>query len=211
MLEQWVVKYEQSLKYNSKEYLVDRVRVIQDNLFVKTATKLLSSKPKTSIAVFGAINLLLLCLFTLLNSSTQVNTEWESAVLTVPNDVLEIAINDYFSHSRSIPKNQFKALKIAGDDNHNLYFIDFNSKELCGSGGCLYVLYDAHGKQFLKLLLNRNLPKNTNLVSILNEAKNGFPCLGITQSVERRNATSHTTYCYEGTGFVKINTSEDTD
>ncbi|HAG84541.1 MAG TPA: hypothetical protein DCL61_26160 [Cyanobacteria bacterium UBA12227] len=81
-----------------------------------------------------------------------------------------------------------------------LYIINFNSRELCGSAGCLYAVYTQNGDRVLSLLL-QPIPQ-LELFAINSKEQNGFPCLDIKQPQGQQIIQS--TYCYESNRFIKI-------
>lgn len=82
-----------------------------------------------------------------------------------------------------------------------IYLIDFNSPELCGQSGCLYVAYTKEGNRVLNLMLQ---PTESKLFTI-NELDSSRICLDIQQP--KNQQTFIYTYCYEGTQFIQTITS----
>lgn len=109
--------------------------------------------------------------------------------------------------AKPLDESQIKVLKVPSQGAETLYVLDFNTPQLCGSGGCLYAVYTEKGKAVLSLLLDPNLPKGTFLFSISEETRNEFSCLAIAQSTQKEDTVTHSRYCYEGTGFVLVNSS----
>ena len=92
-----------------------------------------------------------------------------------------------------------KALKIDGEN--SIYIFDFNTPDLCGVGGCLYVGYVPDGTRFLSLYL-KELPKNVKLVSA-SGVENHYPCLAISQA-DSKNRIVKIRYCYQGGKMISV-------
>jgi len=92
-----------------------------------------------------------------------------------------------------------KAIKIDGEN--SIYIFDFNTPDLCGVGGCLYVGYVPDGTRVLSLYL-KNLPKNIKLVSA-SGVENQHPCLAISQA-DSKNRIVQIRYCYQGGKMVSV-------
>jgi hypothetical protein len=145
-------------------------------------------------------------------SQNQQATSWVRADQVVPERVLAAAVQQNYVRIKSekpLDTKQVKAFKIPSLEKDNLYIIDFNTPHLCGVGGCLYSVYTEKSRLVLSLILNPNLPKAISLFSIYEQARNGFPCLVITQSTGKENTVFRSRYCYEGTGFTLVNFSND--
>jgi hypothetical protein len=92
-----------------------------------------------------------------------------------------------------------KALKIDGEN--SIYIFDFNTPDLCGVGGCLYVGYVPDGTRVLSLYL-KELPKNVKLVSA-SGVENHYPCLAISQA-DSKNRIVKIRYCYQGGKMISV-------
>lgn len=136
-------------------------------------------------------------------------SSWGMANVAPAGLVRTAIAQNYLAVPREKPldESQIKVLKVPGIGAGNLYVIDFNTPQLCGSGGCLYAVYTQHARLVLSLLLNPKLPKGTSLFSISEETRNGFSCLVIAQSTVDDAAVEERRYCYEGAGFTLINSS----
>lgn len=135
---------------------------------------------------------------------------WEKASGVAPAGVLKAAVQQNYlplKMQKPLDENQIKALKVPEQGAGNLYIIDFNSSQVCGSGGCLYVAYTQQEKPVLRVLLNPQLPKETPLFSVGEQVRNGFSCLELAQSTGKENSIYRRRYCYEGTGFTLVNSS----
>lgn len=169
-------------------------------------------RSRTSKIIFGIVSVFLVVLlggFWTLSQPKSV-TSWVKASSVVPASLVRTALaQNYQPLKNQLPldENQLKALKVPDRGAGNLYVIDFNSSQLCGTAGCLYVAYTQQGKPVLKALLNPQLPKETPLFSVSEQVRNGFSCLEIAQSTGKQNTISRHRYCYEGTGFTLVNSS----
>jgi hypothetical protein len=92
-----------------------------------------------------------------------------------------------------------KALKIDGEN--PLYIFDFNTPDICGVGGCLYVGYLADGKRVLSLYL-KELPKNIKLFSA-DSHQNHYPCVAVSQ-VDSKSRLVKKRYCYQGGKMISV-------
>ncbi len=135
--------------------------------------------------------------------------DWQQASAVVPPDVLKNAIERIYPSKTTPPNPQsMRVLKIAAERGKTLYFIDFHTKNLCGVGGCLYVLYDETGKLLMSVLLRPELPQGASLVAVLERTRNGYPCFSISQSGDQDRITQNREYCHEGVGFAAVDSFE---
>lgn len=135
---------------------------------------------------------------------------WGGANAVAPAEVVRVALMQNYlplKTQKPLDENQLKALKVPSLGAGTLYVIDFNSPQLCGTGGCLYAVYTQQGRSVLRLLLNPNLPNKTPLFSVSEQSRNGFYCLVVAQSTGKEDTVSRSRYCYEGTGFTLVNSS----
>lgn len=137
-------------------------------------------------------------------------SSWGSANSVPPAEVVRAALAQNYlplKTQKPLAENQIKALKVPSLGAETLYVIDFNSPQLCGTGGCLYAVYTQQGRSVLRLLLNPKLPNKTPLFAVSEQTRNGFYCLVIAQSTGEEDTVSRSRYCYEGTGFTLVNSS----
>lgn len=128
---------------------------------------------------------------------------WTSAGDIAPASLIERALRQ-----NSIGGVEAKAIKVLQVPSHGagkLYIFDFQSPQLCGTGGCIYPVYQESGKLVLSVIANPNLPKGEMLIRADDTVRNGFSCLVITQSTPTSSMVSRSQYCYQGAGFVKFN------
>jgi hypothetical protein len=92
--------------------------------------------------------------------------------------------------AQTINPETIKVMKL----NSGINLIDFNSKNLCGQAGCLYVAYTNQGNRVLNVILQ----PQPNLFTITQKS---LPCLNIKQP-QGKQIIQHT-YCYEGDTFIK--------
>ncbi|MBD1853417.1 hypothetical protein H6F87_26245 [Cyanobacteria bacterium FACHB-502] len=86
--------------------------------------------------------------------------------------------------------------------------LNFNQLELCGTGGCLYAIYDKSGSNaFLKTYLQPNLPPNIPLIAAAGQSLNNHPCLQIHQ-VESETAVKQFLLCNTGGHYSVTNQIE---
>ncbi|HEY9709039.1 MAG TPA: hypothetical protein V6D48_12630 [Oculatellaceae cyanobacterium] len=137
-------------------------------------------------------------------------SSWGSANAVAPAEMVRAALLQNYlplKTQKPLDENQIKALKVPSLGAETLYIIDFNSPQLCGTGGCLYAVYTQQGRSVLRLLLNPKLPKKTPLFAVSEQSRNGFYCLVVAQSTGKEDTVSRSRYCYEGTGFTLVNSS----
>ena len=156
--------------------------------------------------------ILFLIIFSSLWALTQPKSvsSWGSANSVAPAEVVRAAlVQNYLplKTQKPLAENQIKALKVPSLGAETLYVIDFNSPQLCGSGGCLYTVYTRKGRSVLRLLLNPKLPNKTPLFSVSEQNRNEIYCLVVAQSTGKEDTVSPSRYCYEGTGFTLVNSS----
>lgn len=78
-------------------------------------------------------------------------------------------------------------------------FVDFNTDEMCGKMGCLYVIYlesEGKTKKVLSRYLRPELPENVPLISLSEPTQNGLPCLVFNQLAGSN--LQQITLCYNG-------------
>jgi len=114
----------------------------------------------------------------------------------VPEVLIKKVIAENYASANPITP---KALKIDGEN--SIYIFDFNTPDLCGVGGCLYVGYVPDGSRVLSLYL-KELPKNVKLVSA-SGGENHHPCLAISQT-DSKNRIVKIRYCYQGGKMVSV-------
>ena len=114
----------------------------------------------------------------------------------VPEVLIKKVIAENYASANPITP---KALKIDGEN--SIYIFDFNTPDLCGVGGCLYVGYVPDGSRVLSLYL-KELPKNVKLVSA-SGGENHHPCLAISQA-DSKNRIVKIRYCYQGGKMVSV-------
>jgi hypothetical protein len=128
-----------------------------------------------------------------------------------PSSLIKKAIADnYFSMNTTLSP---KSLKIEGEN--PIYIFDFNTPDLCGLSGCLYVGYVPDGSKALSLYL-KDLPKNVKLFAA-DGAQNHYPCIAISQPYQAthqgnlplkislaENRIVKNRYCYQGGKMVSV-------
>ena len=161
------------------------------------------------IALVSILFVLVLGFIWVLNQPKSASS-WGRANQIAPVRLVQMAVQQNYlilKNQKLLDENQIKALKVPDKGAGNFYLIDFNSQQLCGSGGCLYAVYTQKGQLVLRLLLNPHLPNKTPLFSLSEQTRNGVPCLLIAQSTGEENIVSRRRYCYEGSGFTLVNSS----
>ena len=126
--------------------------------------------------------------------------DFADARIVAPAPLVKKAISEnYLSPNHNLI--QPKALKFA--DQKYLYVFDFNTDELCGYSGCLYVVYTGNGQRVLSLYLQNNLP-NTVKLFVADGKQNGYPCLGIAQLNPTSKELIQTRYCYQAGTLIPV-------
>lgn len=80
-----------------------------------------------------------------------------------------------------------------------LTFVDFNTDEMCGQMGCLYVIYlesEGKTKKVLSRYLRPELPEDVPLISLSSHTQNDLPCIVFNQLAETN--LQQVTLCYNG-------------
>jgi hypothetical protein len=128
---------------------------------------------------------------------------WQDASDIAPPSLVKKALS--FDSTGRIDDKSIKVMQIPSQGSGHLYIFDFRSPQLCGVGGCVYLVYHESGKLLLQLIANPNLPPKEELFRTSDTVINGFPCLVVTQTTATENMVSHTQYCYQSGRFVRLN------
>ena len=128
---------------------------------------------------------------------------WESAEIVVPQSLLKQVLSQKLT--RHLDISSIKVMQISSHDAGNLYIFDYGSPQLCGVSGCLYSVYDIHGKAVLEFIANPYLPVAEKLVQVSETVNQGFPCLNITQSTDTDKLLSQTEFCYQQGKYIRLN------
>ena len=126
--------------------------------------------------------------------------DFVDARIVAPAPLIKKAISEnYLSPNGS--DIQPKALKLS--DQKDLYIFDFNTDELCGTSGCLYVVYTGKAQRVLSVYLQNNLPKTIKLF-VPDGKQNGYSCLGIAQVNPVNKEVIQTRYCYQAGTLIPV-------
>ncbi|MEQ8469132.1 hypothetical protein [Coleofasciculus sp. E1-EBD-02] len=120
--------------------------------------------------------------------------QWKNASKIIDSGLLTKIAQD--NTTDNINPETIKAMSL-GD---GIYLIDFNTPQLCGRAGCLYVAYTKQGDRIFNLILQ---PQSD--LFRLNSSDPTRTCLNIRQP--KGNQTLIHTYCHEGDKFIKTITS----
>lgn len=123
--------------------------------------------------------------------------QWTNASKVIDSGLLTQIIQD--NSTENINPETIRVMKL--DEKNDLldekiYLIDFNSQQLCGQAGCLYVAYTKGGERVLNLILQ----PQSDLFSI-NSSDPNRTCIDIKQPQD--NQILIHTYCHEGDKFIK--------
>lgn len=179
------------------------------------------NKKKLTLVAIGAglscVFLFFLLLMLFAGAEKSNTTGWQNAAVAAPEELVHQAVEqNYLSapEAATLDFNRVKVLPITASKSKPLYIFDFNTPNLCGIGGCLYVGYTQDGTPVLRLMLQPKLPKNVPLFAASDKFHSGFPCLIVSQlSSDNRTAKNFKNlliknlYCYSGSGFALFNSS----
>ena len=142
---------------------------------------------------------------TLYKSSFKNNsmTTWENADEVIPKPLLKKVVTK--KSTRYLDISSIKVMQISSQGVGNLYIFDYGSPQLCGTGGCLYSVYNSDGKTLLEFIANPKLPKSQKLIKVGENVNQGFPCLNITQITDTDKLLSQTEFCYQNGNYVPLN------
>lgn len=159
-----------------------------------------------TMLILGTLSITLLFANSLLWKSSSVKKSyspaWVDASYGAPASVVKKAL--YFNTTAKFDAKALKVLPIPSDGAGTLYLFDFRSPQLCGVGGCVYLLYHESGKLMLQLTVNPHIPPKDELVKVSQLTYNGFPCLTFTQTTDMESIVSRSKYCYGGKQFEYI-------
>ena len=178
-----------------------------DSTSSKTRLNPLGFKSLHLVLVIGILVALIVFMSVWGNSASK-SVNWVGYRL-VPNDVLQKVVQENYlppSPNESLDVKQIKVLPVKGEKD-NLYVIDFNTQQLCGQAGCLYVGYTQSRSAAFRFLLEPKLPQGFSLFGLSDSYRNGYPCLIITQVPKESATVESSTYCYEGNSFIWVNSS----
>lgn len=130
---------------------------------------------------------------------------WKQAD-TVPSALWQLVV----AENTSLPANSLSNAKVASfptQEQQQVYIFNYNSPNICGEIGCLYVAYLQQGQssyeQVLSLYLKPFLPAKQSLFSISAEPHtSSSPCLEVKQ-VEDNNI-QNLTYCFDGKVYQPV-------
>jgi hypothetical protein len=133
------------------------------------------------------------------NNEYEIPKKWESG----KSSRVPLAVQQSISEIGGLDISNTKVLIIPAKEESN-YLVNPNSKTFCGSGGCLYNLYNQKGKLVLSLLLDSSLPKGFEslVTSGLDKERE---CFDILQAVSD-TAVARNEFCKQGEEFFLINT-----
>jgi hypothetical protein len=133
------------------------------------------------------------------SNNYEIPKNWESGKSPRVPDAVQKSISDI----GGLDISNTLVLIIPGKKESN-YLVNPNSQTFCGSGGCLYNLYNESGKLILSLLLDASLPKGFDslVVSGLDKEKE---CFDILQAVSD-SAIARNEFCKQGEEFFLMNT-----
>ncbi|NJN12827.1 MAG: histidine kinase [Richelia sp. RM2_1_2] len=175
---------------------------MQSNIY--RFSKLPLSKNKI-IALFIFVAVMIFTVSALHTSLSKNNPRltWESAETVAPQSLLKQVLSQKSTRPTDI--SSIKVMRISSQGAGNLYIFDYDSPQLCGVGGCLYSVYDIHGKAVLEFIANPYLPPKEKLVQVSETVNQGFPCLNITQSTDTDKLLSQTEFCYQKGKYIRLN------
>jgi hypothetical protein len=130
-------------------------------------------------------------------------TGWQDTDNLVPKPLLKTVLSQ--KSILNIDISSIKVLTIPSRSAGNLYVFDYRSSQLCGSGGCLYSVYNESGNILLEFIANPYLPQKENLIQTTDIDNSGFPCLIITQATSTTNIVSRTRYCHHADKYIRLN------
>ncbi|BAY67050.1 hypothetical protein NIES22_71940 (plasmid) [Calothrix brevissima NIES-22] len=130
-------------------------------------------------------------------------TTWRNAKEIAPPLLIKKVLS--LNPIARIDDKSLKVMQIPSQGAGDLYIFDLRSPQLCGIGGCLYLIYHESGKLLLPLIANPNLPPKEELMRASNTITGKFPCLVVTQPTLNENILSRTKYCYQNQKFIRFN------
>ncbi|MBW4559175.1 MAG: histidine kinase [Trichormus sp. ATA11-4-KO1] len=161
-------------------------------------------KYKSLLASVSVLTLLVITFLLKANLSNSRRTEtWNNAKEITSPFLLKKALS--FNSTGRIDSKSIKVMPVPSQGGGNLYIFDFRSPQLCGIGGCLYLVYHESGKLVFSLIAHQNLPPKEEVIRTSDTIANEFPCLVVTQPTANENIVSRTDYCYQGEGFIRFN------
>ncbi len=161
---------------------------------------------RQALLAMGCMGLFVVpALFVRVTSHSRKGSEqvWMLASAIAPASLIQTAISQ--NSTGGVNPDKVKVLQVPNQGKGRLFIFDFQSVQLCGKGGCLYAIYHESGNLLLSVLADPKLPKGEALFKVDDVVRNGFSCLVITQTTTSAQTVSRTQYCYQGTGFVRVN------
>jgi hypothetical protein len=154
--------------------------------------------------MYSLVFLFILLSFYMAKSRADLNA---SASKVSPNLVKKAVAENYFpigSQKQINPKvlvlKGQKDFYPSGGERKKLYVFNFDTLDLCGVAGCLYVVYSSNGQKLLSLYLHQQ--ENIDLFAV-DESQKDFSCLKVTQHALPKGLIE-TRYCYQGEGLIPV-------
>jgi hypothetical protein len=163
--------------------------------------------PKFPLVVSVAVVSFILVFAVVMMSRSQPHTEaaWRPAnTILTPTFVERVIASNYQSENRLSPKF-VEVLPIGERNSKTFYVFRFDTPALCGKAGCLHTVYNEQGVRVLSLLLNKNKPTDSEIISASENIRNNYPCLLVNQVVP--SGVEQTEFCLSGSSLLRVNST----
>jgi hypothetical protein len=160
--------------------------------------KLIVAKYKWQLlaGLSGIIFVLIALVFTGKNGY-DIPNKWVSG----SSEIIPLQVRD--SISRTVDSDKVLVLVIPGKLKPS-YLVNLNSNAFCGTGGCIYHIFNENGDVTLSLLIDAALPKGFDSLIVSGSDKTK-ECFGILQAASE-TAVTRNEYCKQDGKFFLINT-----
>lgn len=170
----------------------------------KKFTKLKYFKYQAILASVAIVSLLITVFLLKANiANNNHKATWRNAKEIAPPFLIKKVLS--LNSIARIDDKSVKVMQIPSQGAGDLYIFDLRSPQLCGMGGCLYLIYHESGKLLLPLIANPNLPPKEELMRASNTIAGESPCLVVTQPTANETILSRTKYCYQNKKFIRFN------
>ncbi|MCC2691595.1 hypothetical protein [Nodularia sp. LEGE 04288] len=131
---------------------------------------------------------------------------WNPAVNVVPASVLSQVIVENTQLNPQAAAKNIRAWSVTGKDG-KLTVFDFNTPDVCGKLGCLYVGYWFRQNQPIIQVLLRyfspNLPPGSQLLAVGENRGRALPCIQVLQTAQ--NQLRQLNYCFNNDSYTLAN------
>ncbi len=139
------------------------------------------------------------------NAASARELPWESATEHFSTEEINAIVRENSSASGTQIDDLASAMQVYEIEN-DLYLVNFNSRLLCGRGGCLYAMYHEDDRQLDRVFYNylTATPRGVPLLEIDDREQNDLPCLTFNQLDPSLSQLNAITLCFDGEQYQQM-------